>query len=91
MNISSCRRNERHSGSIVAMNSSEESAVSGSNLVGRTELQRIPARQRLKEKPELASLGPAYIHQAIADTELVFQNWQRAVSLAFHRQASATI
>ena len=31
------------------------------DFVGRTERQRVPARQRIKEMPELASLGPAYI------------------------------
>ncbi len=61
------------------------------DCVGRTELQRVPARQRTKERPELASLDPAFTHQIVIDRELVFQNWQRAVSLTFHCQASATV
>ncbi len=61
------------------------------DFVGRTERQRVPARQRIKEKPELASFDPAFTYQIVIDRELVLQNWQRAISLAFHRDASASV
>ena len=61
------------------------------DCLGRTERQRVSASQLHKNIPEPTLLGPAYIHQTMADRELIFQNRQRTVSLAFHRQASATI
>ncbi len=39
----------------------------GSCFVGRIDCPRVPAIHCLLNKPELASLGPACIHQAIYD------------------------